>query len=247
MVSVLTHVNQNVDIFTHNYFCQKLTTALPRPVTHCDAVFNYFPSLVTKHSFATMGKRASWPLSNVTVLSLAGPRPSSVSKCRYHSTLIKHSRECLPGKPVSFFLNNYQVTKHRNDGCSDLIRNLVNYSCLFSVDGSLFICWWPGRLYSLSGKSLWPTHGGGVSAFNCNCLAERCCFNILYRFLCNTLTRRQPEARINSVKGSSFVKSQSCFNDAWRNILALTFFCQVSFEKSIKIILLWPSYLVNAY
>lgn len=54
----------------------------------------------------------------------------------------------------------------------------------------------------------------GASAFNCNCLAERCCFNILYRFLCNTLTRRQPEARINSVKGSSFVKSQSCFNDA---------------------------------
>lgn len=56
--------------------------------------------------------------------------------------------------------------------------------------------------------------GGGVSAFNCNCLADRCCFNILYRFLCNTVTCRQPEARINSVKGSSFVKSQSCFNDA---------------------------------
>ena len=37
-----------------------------------------------------------------------------------------------------------------------------------------------------------------MSAFNCNCLAEWCCFNILYRFLCNTLTPRQPRARINS-------------------------------------------------
>lgn len=83
-------------------------------------------------------------------------------------------------------------------------------------------------------------------------LQNGCCFNILYRFLCNTLTcARQPQARINSAQrirsSSPFVKSQSCFNDAWRNIQALTFCCQVSLEKSIKIIQLWPSYPVNAY
>ncbi len=92
-----------------------------------------------------------------------------------------------------------------------------------------------------------PAQRGRVSAFNCNCLAEWCCFNILYRFLCNTLTCRQPRARINSAQESPFVKSQSCFNDAWRNIQALTFSCQVPLEKSIKMILLWPSYPVNAY
>lgn len=75
-------------------------------------------------------------------------------------------------------------------------------------------------LNTFAGRAVCWMHGGtgmgvgGVSAFNCNCLAEWCCFNILYRFLCNTLTCRQPEARINSVKDSSFVKSQSCFNDA---------------------------------
>lgn len=50
-------------------------------------------------------------------------------------------------------------------------------------------------------------------------LQNGCCFNILYRFLCNTLTcARQPQARINSAQrilsSSPFVKSQSCFNDA---------------------------------
>lgn len=68
--------------------------------------------------------------------------------------------------------------------------------------------------YILWQSTVVDSWGTGVSAFNCNCLAEWCCFNILYRFLCNTLTCRQPEARINSVKDSSFVKSQSCFNDA---------------------------------
>lgn len=85
------------------------------------------------------------------------------------------------------------------------------------------------------------------SAFNCDCRAEGCCFNILYRFLCNTLTWRPPRARIDVAEDPPFVKSQSCFNDAWRNIQALTFLCQVSLVKSMKIIPFWPSYPVNAY
>lgn len=124
-----------------------------------------------------------------------------------------------------------------------------------------------GRLYSPTidcseshgwnafvGRQQWQTHKsmGGCQLLIVTVLQNGCCFNILYRFLCNTLTcARQPRARINSAQripsSSPFVKSQSCFNDAWRNIQALTFHCQVSLEKSIKIIQLWPSYPVNAY
>lgn len=104
------------------------------------------------------------------------------------------------------------------------------------------------------GRRQWQTHKsmGGCQLLIVTVSQNGCCFNILYRFLCNTLTcARRPRARINSAQGlpssSPFVRSQSCFNDAWRNIQALTFHCQVSLEKSIKIIQLWPSYPVNAY
>lgn len=95
---------------------------------------------------------------------------------------------------------------------------------------------------------------GGCQLLIVTVLQNGCCFNILYRFLCNTLTRCAAAWSKNqfSPKGAPptsppFVKSQSRFNDAWRNIQALTFHCQVSLEKSIKIIPLWPSYPVNAY
>ena len=108
------------------------------------------------------------------------------------------------------------------------------------------------EMHLLAGSSGRHKSMGGCQLLIVTVLQNGCCFNILYRFLCNTLTcARQPRARINSAQRIPppypFVKSQSCFNDAWRNIQALTFHCQVSLEKSIKIIQLWPSYPVNAY
>lgn len=108
------------------------------------------------------------------------------------------------------------------------------------------------EMHLLAGSSGRHKSMGGCQLLIVTVLQNECCFNILYRFLCNTLTcARQPRARINSAQRIPspypFVKSQSCFNDAWRNIQALTFHCQVSLEKSIKIIQLWPSYPVNAY
>lgn len=149
-----------------------------------------------------------------------------------------------------------------------LARNLGCH-CWGSGDS---ISWWTQELWAIMqsphwlqrvmgwdasvGRRQWQTHKsmGGCQLLIVTVSLNGCCFNILYRFLCNTLTcARRPRARINSAQrlpsSSPFVRSQSCFNDAWRNIQELTFHCWVFFflEKSIKIIQLWPSYPVNAY
>lgn len=90
----------NQAFLTHTPASVKSTPCYPH--SH-DAAFIHFTSPVATHSFATMGKTASWPLSNITVLSLACPWClHQNSRVTSMVPPIKHSREGFPGKPMTF-------------------------------------------------------------------------------------------------------------------------------------------------